>query len=50
MCRLLPGFILFRLVDPPLQPEMVGPYPVRGVWFRSHLLLKEIGHIQNGGP
>jgi hypothetical protein len=42
--------VLFRLVGPPLQPGVVGPYLVRGVWFPSRLLLKEIGRIQNLGP
>jgi hypothetical protein len=27
-------------VVPLLQPEAVGPYPVRGPWFPSHLLLE----------
>jgi hypothetical protein len=39
-CRLLPGLVLFRLVVPPLQPGVVGPYPVWGTWFPSHLLLE----------
>jgi hypothetical protein len=44
-CRLHPGSILFRLVAPPLQPGVVGTYPVRGVWFHSHLLLVGTGQI-----
>jgi hypothetical protein len=32
-CRLLPGSVLFRFVAPPLKLGVVGPYPVRGVWF-----------------
>jgi hypothetical protein len=28
--ELLPGLVLFRLVAPPLQPGVVGLYPVRG--------------------
>jgi hypothetical protein len=27
-CGLFPGSVLFRLVPPPLQPGVVGPYPV----------------------
>jgi hypothetical protein len=27
-CGLLPGLILFRLVVPPLQPGVVGLYPI----------------------
>jgi hypothetical protein len=30
-CGLLSGLVLFRLVVLPLQPGVVGPYPVRGV-------------------
>jgi hypothetical protein len=29
-CRLLLGLALFKLVVPPLQLEVMGPYPVRG--------------------
>jgi hypothetical protein len=29
---LLPGLVFFRLVAPPLQPGVVGLYPVQGVW------------------
>jgi hypothetical protein len=43
---LLTCSVLFRLVAPPLQPGVVEPYPVRGVWFPSHLLLEGTGHIQ----
>jgi hypothetical protein len=32
-------FVLFLLVAPPLQPGVVGPYPIWGVWFPSHLPL-----------
>jgi hypothetical protein len=35
---LLSGLVLFSLVAPPLQPGVVGLYPVRGVWFSNHLL------------
>jgi hypothetical protein len=34
---LLLGLVLFRLVVPPFQPGVVGPYPVQSVWFPSHL-------------
>jgi hypothetical protein len=27
-CRLLQGSVLFRLVAPPLQSRVVGPYPI----------------------
>jgi hypothetical protein len=43
---LLLGLIRFKLVVPPLQSGVVGPYLVRGVWFTSHLLLVETGHNQ----
>jgi hypothetical protein len=46
---LLPGSVLSRLVAPPLQTGVVGPYPVRGVWFPSRLLLDGTGRIQNFG-
>jgi hypothetical protein len=36
---LLTGLILFRLVSPPLQAGVVGPYLVRGVWIPSYLPL-----------
>jgi hypothetical protein len=39
-CRLLPGLVLFSLVAPPLQPGVVGAYPVYGTWFPSRLLLE----------
>jgi hypothetical protein len=38
-CRLLSGLVLFRLVAPPLQSGVVGPYLVLGVWFTSCLPL-----------
>jgi hypothetical protein len=47
---LLPGLGLFRLVAPPLQPAVVGLYPVWGVWFPSRLPLEGTGRIQNFGP
>jgi hypothetical protein len=30
-CVLFLGLVLFRLVAPPLQLGVVGPYPIRGV-------------------
>jgi hypothetical protein len=45
MCGLLPGLVIFKLVVSPLQLGVVGPYLVWGVWFHSHLLLEETGHI-----
>jgi hypothetical protein len=36
-CVLLPGSVLFSLVASPLQLGVVRSYPVRGVWFPSHL-------------
>jgi hypothetical protein len=42
---LLSGLVLFRLVAPPLNPGAVGPYPIRGAWFPSHLPLEGTGHI-----
>jgi hypothetical protein len=47
---LLLGLVLFRLVAPPLQPGVVGPYLAWGVWFLSHLLLGGTGSIQNFWP
>jgi hypothetical protein len=37
---LLLSLVLFRLVAPPLQPRVVGPYPIWGVWLPSCLLLE----------
>jgi hypothetical protein len=48
-CQFLLGSDLFRLVDPPLQPGLVEPYPVRGVWFPSHFRLEGTSHIHNFG-
>jgi hypothetical protein len=42
---LLSGLVLFRSVVPPLQSGVVGPYPVRGVWFLSRLPLEGISRI-----
>jgi hypothetical protein len=28
-----PELVIFRLVAPPLQPKVVGPFPGMGVWF-----------------
>jgi hypothetical protein len=44
-CGLLPGLVLLRLVAPPLQLGVVGPYLIRGVWFPSRLLLEGTDHI-----
>jgi hypothetical protein len=46
-CVLFPDSFLFRLVAPPLQPGVVGPYPVWDVWFPSHLPLEGVDRIQN---
>jgi hypothetical protein len=35
----------FRLVAAPLQPGVMGPYLVWGVWFPSHLLQEGISRI-----
>jgi hypothetical protein len=43
---ILLGLVLFRLVVPPLQAGIVGPYPIRGAWFPSHLPLEGISRIQ----
>jgi hypothetical protein len=40
------GLALFRWVTPPLQPRVVGPYPIRDVWFPSRLSLEETDRIQ----
>jgi hypothetical protein len=45
-CGLLPGLVLFRMVAPPLQPRVVGPYLLWGAWFSSHLLLEGTDRIQ----
>jgi hypothetical protein len=45
-CRLLLGLVLSRLVAPPLQPRVVGPYLVRGVWFLSCLPLEGTSRLQ----
>jgi hypothetical protein len=42
--------ILFRLVAPPLQLGVVGPYRIRGTWFPSCLPLVGTGRIQILGP
>jgi hypothetical protein len=44
--RLFPSLILFRLVAPPLQSGVVGPYVVWGTWFPNHLPPEGAGHIQ----
>jgi hypothetical protein len=38
---LFSGLVLFRLVAPPLQPGVVGPYPVWDTWFPHHLSYPE---------
>jgi hypothetical protein len=35
-----PGLVLFKLVVPPFQPGVVGPYPVRRIWFPYRLSLE----------
>jgi hypothetical protein len=45
LCGLFLSLVLFKLVAPPPHPGVVGPYPVRGVWFPGHLLLEGTGHI-----
>jgi hypothetical protein len=42
---LLSGLVLFRLVAPPLQIGVVGPYPVWGMWFLNRLLLEGTNHF-----
>jgi hypothetical protein len=37
--------VLFRMVAPPLQLGVVGPYPVHGVGFPNHLSLEGTGGI-----
>jgi hypothetical protein len=39
---LLQSLALFSLVVPPLQLGVMGPYPVRGVWFPNRLPLEEL--------
>jgi hypothetical protein len=41
-----PSLVLFKLVSPPLQSGVVGPYLVRGAWFPSCLPLEGTYHIQ----
>jgi hypothetical protein len=41
-----PDLIRFRLVAPPLQSGVVGPYLVQGTWFPSHLPLEGTCRIQ----
>jgi hypothetical protein len=40
-----PGFSFFRLVAPPLQPGVAGPYLAQAIWFPSYLLLEGTGHF-----
>jgi hypothetical protein len=44
-CILLLDFVLFRLVAPPLQPGVVGPYLVWGAWFPNLLPLGGTCHV-----
>jgi hypothetical protein len=39
------SLVLFKLEVPPPQLGVVGPYLVRGTWFRSHLPLEGTGRI-----
>jgi hypothetical protein len=48
-CGLLPGLVIFKLVAPPLQLGVLGPYLVQGIWFPGPMLLEGTGHIQNFG-
>jgi hypothetical protein len=47
---IIPSLVLFRLVAHPLQPGVVEPYMVWGVWFPNYLLLERTHRIQNFGP
>jgi hypothetical protein len=40
LVQIIPEFSSFKLVVLPLQPGEVGPYPVRGTYFPSRLLLE----------
>jgi hypothetical protein len=42
--RLLSGLVLFKLVVPPLQPGVVGPYRY-GVYGSPAIFLEGTGHI-----
>jgi hypothetical protein len=46
LARITLEFGFFRLVVPHLQPGVVGPYPVWGVWFPSRFSLEGTGCIQ----
>jgi hypothetical protein len=53
--RLGSSLVLFRLMVPPLQSEVVGPYSVWSTWFPSRLPLEEVGSYPKflvipGGP
>jgi hypothetical protein len=39
------GLVLFRMATPPLKPGVVGPYPVLGAWFPSHMPLEGTDHF-----
>jgi hypothetical protein len=45
LCGLLLGLVLFRFMAPPLQPGVVGPDLVWGVWFPSCFLLEGTDRI-----
>jgi hypothetical protein len=38
----MPRFSSFKLVVPPLQPGLVGPNPIWGMWFPNDLPLEGI--------
>jgi hypothetical protein len=42
-CGLVLGLVLFRLVVPPLQHGVAGPYLVWGTWFPTYLPLEGTG-------
>jgi hypothetical protein len=46
---LLPDLVLFKLVAPCLQPGVVRPFLIWGVWFSGYLLLEGTSHIKNFG-
>jgi hypothetical protein len=50
MTWITPEIISFLRWCPPLQRGVVGPYPIRVVWFSNRLLLEGTDRIQNFGP
>jgi hypothetical protein len=44
------SLVPYRLVAPPLQPGVVGPYSVWGAWFPNCVPLEGTGRIQIFGP